>query len=359
MRTFTLISIATVLAVSAFANSQDHSLLELPELGLAMNHPKDWQISTVGKTKDVKVLIPIQGSSQMALLEIFGIPFNSEREVWQLGQKAINERMRREVMRQWEEELLGVPLLLTKINFVDKGGPQILLTGMVYSRTAKKLMFRLSAAPDDFDKAEFIWRETMNTFRTSQPWTPEDPTQKPDPRAPIKNPLPPAVIKQPNSLDAEVKTVKPPVAIESVVAGRKIELRIPGEWAGKVQEDGTILLTNPDVAGPVKIQLASALDSDPPQKALLAASSKTLGDFQKVTKRDESLPTKNKAGAMLASVWRTGLSSQGDLFTSDACAFVGDFYALASFRSTNAGKIGSDRKLVEALLQNMTIQIAP
>ena len=358
MRTFTLLSIATAMAVSASANSQDQSLLEMPDLGLAMNHPKDWQISPVGKTRDLKVLIPIQGSSQMALLELFGIPFNSEREVWQLGQKAINERMKREVMRQWEEELLGVPLLLTKINFVDKTGPQILMTGMVYSRTAKKLMFRLSAAPDDFDKAEFIWRETMNTFRTSQPWAPEDPNQKPDPKAPIKNPLP-AVITKPNSLDSEVKMVKPPVAVETTVAGRKVELRIPGEWAGKLQEDGSIVLTNPEVGGPVKINMASSLDSDPPQRALLAASSKTLNDFQKVSKRDESLPAKNKAGAMLSSVWRTGLSGQGDLFTCDANVFVSDFYALASFRSTNPGKIGADRKLIEALLQHMTIQIVP
>jgi hypothetical protein len=359
MRTSILLSVALALASATVSSAQQTAVLEIPELGLAMNHPADWQVTTVGKSKDIKVLIPIEGSSQKAMLELYSVPFSSEREVWQLGQKAINERMKREVMRQWEEELLGAPLLLTKVNYVEKSGAQLLMIGMVYSRTPKKLMFRLSAAPDDFDKAEFIWRETMNSFRTGQPWSPEDPTQKPDPKAPPRTQLPKPVVIKANSLDGEAKLVKPPVAIEVAAAGRKLELRIPGEWAGKVQEDGSVLLTNPEVGGPVRILVASVLDSDPPQKALLTASSKTLGEYQKVTKRDEILPTKNKAGAMLASVWRSGLAAQGDLFSCDAAGSSGDFYFLAAFKSANATKIGAERKLIESLLQNMTIQVVP
>ena len=327
MRTQLFLSVVSLLALTATAvKAQDQALLEMPDLGLAMSHPKVWQISQVKKSNDLKVLIPIQGSSQKAVLELYNIGFNSEKDVWQLGQKAINDRMKREVMRQWEEEFLGVPMLLTKVSFVDKDGPQILLTGLIYSRTAKKLMFRLAAAPDDYDKAEYAWRETMNTIRTGQAWKPEDPSLKPDPKAPLKTPLPKPVITSPKSLDSEVKLTKPPVAIEITVAGRKAELRIPGEWAGKVEEDGSITLTNPDVSGAVKVELASSLDSDPPQRALLIASSRTLESYQKVTKRDESIPTKNKAGALVAAVWRTGTMAQGDLFTCDAVSANGDFY---------------------------------
>jgi len=359
MRTSHLLFVALTFACTTVGFSQEQALLEMPELGLAMSHPKDWQISQAKKSPDVKVLMPIEGSSEKATLELYNISFNSEKDVWQLGQKAINERMKREIMRQWEEEFMEVPMLLTKVSYTDKEGPQILLTGLVYSRTAKKLMFRLTAAPDDFDKAEFAWRQTMNTFRTGRPWTPEDPTLKPDPKAPTRAQLPPPVVTKPNSLDAEIKTTKPPVAIEATIAGRTVDIRIPGEWAGKVQEDGSIILTNPEVGGPITLNLASTLDSDPPQRALLIASSKSLSDYQKVAKRDETAPTKNRAGAMVASVWRTGTNAAGDLFTCDAVVTNGDFYYLVAFRSTSTSRIGADRKQVEALLQNMTVQVKP
>lgn len=313
----------------------------------------------IKKTSDVKVMMPIEGSSQSALLELYNVGFNSEKDVWQLGQKSINERMKREIMRQWEEEFLGVPMLLTKVSYVGKEGPQILLTGLIYSRTVKKLMFRLAAAPDDYDKAEFAWRETMNTFRTGSAWAPEDPTKKPDPKAPPRTMLPKPVVTNPNSLSAETKITKPPVAIAASLAGRKIEVRVPGEWAGKVQEDGTILLTHPEVAGNLKLTLSTALDSDPPQRALLISASKTLDDYQKVLKRDESAPSKNKAGATVAAVWRTGTRAEGDLFTCDAVSTNGDLYFILSFRSTNAGKIGAERKIIETLLQNCSIELVP
>lgn len=359
MRTAHLFSFISLLIASATVKAQDQSVLEMPELGLAITHPKTWQVSPVKKTQDLKVLIPVEGSSQNASLELFNVSFNSEKDVWQLGQKTINERMKREIMRQWEEEFLGVPMLLTKVSFVDKAGPQILLTGLIYSRTNKKLMFRLAASPDDFDKAEFVWRETMNTIRTGQALKPEDPTQKPDPKAPVRNQLPPPVIHKPNSLDAEVKTSRPPVAIEATVSGKKVEIRIPGEWAGKVDEDGFINLTNADLGGTVRLELASILDSEPANRALLKASSKTLDEFQKVAKRDEAIPSRNRAGAMAASVWRTGTNAKGDLYTCDASVANGDFYFIVRFLSANTSKIGAERKLIETLIANSTIEVLP
>ena len=94
MRTLLLISFS-ILVSAVSAQTQDQSLLEMPELGLAMSHPKTWQITPVKKSADLKVLIPVEGSSQKASLELYNIAFNSEKDVWQLGQKAINERMTR------------------------------------------------------------------------------------------------------------------------------------------------------------------------------------------------------------------------------------------------------------------------
>ncbi len=354
--TVCLLLLAT--SIGASLAQTDPALLEMPDLGLVMTHPKTWQITQIKKTTDFKILMPIEGSSQKALLELFNVGFNSEKEIWQLSQKGINDRMKREIMRQWEEELLGVPMLLTKVSYTDKEGPHIMLTGLIYSRTPKKLMFRLDAAPDDYDKAEFAFRETMNTFRTGRPWTPEDPTQKPDPKI-GKISQPPAVVTNPKSLDGEIKMTKPKVAIPIDLGGRKLELRIPGEWAGKVNEDGSVTLTNPEVGPQIRVFLASTLDSEPPGRALLTASSKTLEDFAKVIKRDETAPERNRAGATFSSVWRSGTNAKGDLYTCDAVVLNGDYYAVVAYRTESVSKIGSERKQVESLLQLMTVERLP
>lgn len=357
MKTALLFSAVMLLTGLQGEGGSNQATLELPDVGLALSYPKAWQVTAIKKSHDFKVRIPIDGSSTAADLEIYNVGFDAEKDVWQLSQKGINDRMRREVIRQWEEEILGVPLLLTKVSYTDKSGPKILLTGLMYSRTPKKLMFRLEASPDDFDKAEFVWRETMQTFRTGAPLKPEDPTKKPDPNKPVQQSLPP--ISKPKSLDEKVEFVKPSVVVEATAAGRKVNIMIPTGWEGKVAEDGTIALTNAEVASQIKVALASTLDSDPPQRALFVASSKTLNDFQKVAKRDESVPAKNKAGAMTASVWRVGTTAQGDLYTCDATIANGDFYVVVAYRTTNAAKIGAERKAVETLLQSMTIEQAP
>jgi hypothetical protein len=354
---------ATFALLTSFVCAQDQTVLEMPDLGLAITHPKTWQVTPVKKTNDLRVLMPVEGSSEKALLELFNISFNSEKEIWQLSQKGINDRMKHEIMRQWEEELLGVPMLLTKVSFTDKEGPHILLTGLIYSRTPQKLMFRLEASPDDYDKAEFSWREVMNSFRTGAPWQPEDPNRKPDPKNPKGGKgnisLPPPVITKPKNLDGDAKIAKPPVSIEATIANRKVLIKVPNEWAGKVNEDGSLTLTNPEIAGQVRLSLATSLDSDPPQRALLVASSKTLGEFAKVAKRDETVPAQNKAGAQAASVWRAGTTASGDLFTCDAVVFNGDYYAVVGYRTLNASKIGGERRTIENLLQMMTIEVAP
>jgi len=358
MKTALLVSIVSLFFGTQGETKSDQASLELPDIGLAMAYPKTWQVSPVKKSSDYKILIPIEGSSQKAELEIYNVAFDAEKDIWQLSQKGINDRMKRDIMRQWEEELIGVPLLLTKVTYSDKEGPHISLTGLMYSRTPKKLMFRLTASPDDYDKAEYVWREAMQTFRTGVEFKPEDPNKKPDKTKGQQISMPPPIVTKPKSLDDGGKIVKPALSIEATVSGRKVLLRFPTGWAAKAADTGVITLTHPDVSGSVVVTLSSTLDSDPPQRALFIASSKTLNDFQKVTKRDETEPGPNKAGATLATVWRVGTAAQGDLFTCDAVGSHGDFYFIFGYRTTNASKIGGERKAVETLLQTMTVDVA-
>src|SRR4051812_31553063 len=74
-------------------------------LDLRLSYPKTWQVST-NKKGETRVLVPVEGSSEKALLEIFPVSFRSDASVWQLSQVGVNKTMKREIDRQWQEELL-------------------------------------------------------------------------------------------------------------------------------------------------------------------------------------------------------------------------------------------------------------
>src|SRR3954466_14728017 len=89
-------------------------------LGLAFNIPKTWTM--VKKTKDMtRYAIPVEGSAMPAELEIIRSPFHSSKEIWQTIQLRTNETLHREVARQWEQDVIQVPILFTQLNWDDKG----------------------------------------------------------------------------------------------------------------------------------------------------------------------------------------------------------------------------------------------
>src|SRR4051812_15977869 len=99
------------------------------ELGLSFNYPKSWKVTKVkvrNRTKfditnpktwrpastdnTTRFLLPVEGSKQDGTLEIYSAQFFAETDIWQYSQKDINDQMKRPVLRQWQEEILGVPL---------------------------------------------------------------------------------------------------------------------------------------------------------------------------------------------------------------------------------------------------------
>src|SRR5258708_30520995 len=107
----------------------DISTYSNPKLGLMFSYPKNWALLTNKKGETAGVM-PIEGSTQAAHIEIYAIAYDKEKSVWQVGQDTINKTMKHDVVRQWEEEILGVPLLLTKMAYNNKTGSNVLLPGL-------------------------------------------------------------------------------------------------------------------------------------------------------------------------------------------------------------------------------------
>lgn len=334
-------------------------------LGMKFSYPKAWELTT-NKKEETRILIPLENTSDRAVVEVYSVSFRSEPEIWQLSEAAFAKTMKRKVERQWEEEILGVPLLLTKVDFADKGSQKVSETGLVYSLGFHKLMYRITATPDLFDKADYEWRKVLQSLRT---WTGEMPQKEDGSKIERKDPIPsgaktdevphPTIPHEINAKPA-VKPVKsPPAATLETGDSKKVVLCAPTSWKAETNKDGSVTLHSSGVSGPITVTVFPVAGSDPAPIALLKASASSLDSFAKVTSRDESLPRNNLAGASVAAIWRSGAASKGDLFTCEASCQSGDFYFLLTYRTDNAAHWKEDRHEIAELLDHMSLEPAP
>ncbi len=353
----TLVAFAALLALVS-PQQTEVKRVDLAQIGLSFDCPKTWDVSS-NKKAEVHIILPVPDAQTTATVDIYPTNFVSETNIWQLSQEGLAKSMKREIVRQWQEEVLGVPLLLTRVNYTERGNTKTSTTGLLYSDSPRKLMYRLVSAPEDFDKADYAWRTAMQTLRTytNRPLTPQSPGKEPDPKIPDVLPDKPPkhiVFDTHNTGARPIK--KADKSFDMVIANRKVQLRYPADWTFKQDANGVILLSNPGVANPVSITALSTLDSDAPQRALFKASSTTLDQFVKVDRREEAPSSTNLAGATLWTVWRTGKTTNGYLRTCDACVSLGDFYLLAGYKSTDATRSAAEQKLVENLLDQISVE---
>ncbi|HEY0867478.1 MAG TPA: hypothetical protein VGE01_08870 [Fimbriimonas sp.] len=340
------------------AASQDTAVFKDDQLRLAFTHPGTWTVSK--RQKDMTTYsLPIENTTDRATLEIARASFRSEPEVWQKVQEHANKQLQREVVRQWQQEILGVPMLLTLIRYSEKGVSMNTLTGLLYTRTPLKMLFRLTGPESDFEKVEFEFQNTIQTLRSFEEGglEPEDPS-KPAVTAPKV--VEKIDIRPPKKVTFESTASKPqvivgPVVVDLTVSTRKMQARLPKGWTFEEVKENGFLARHPDLAAPVAVDVYSVLDSDPPKNALFKKSSASLGDFKVVAKRQDVIDKPTNGQMTANAVWRTGETAAGKAFTFDGVVANDEHYALLSYRSANE----SERNLLEELLSILSVAPAP
>jgi hypothetical protein len=344
------------LAAPQAADVQTHSDTRL---GLAFDYPKSWKIAK--RARDVVTFqIPLEGAPGHGELLVVNANYRDTAEQWQLIQRQSNVQLNREVERQWQQEILGVPMLLTRINYIHRDVPTTTLTGLLYTASPDKLLFRLTAPAGAFDGVMLQFNDLMLSLRTlsGQLPRPEDPsvaTLPPPPTPPTPErriPIGATTVRE----EEEVRL--PPVAVALTVAERPVAVHLPDGWTGTVGEDGTLALRHSDLASPLRVEFAETV-AEAPQRALLRRSSATLGEFSRVALREDFDPRANRSGMSIASVWRTGAAAGGDIVTLDAVAAGPDVYGILSYRITDAARVRGERSRLEHLLQHLSIRNAP
>ena len=335
-------------------------------LGLLFDHPPTWLVEKHKKAHSSKseqgvtvMTLPTASSPNGATLEIFHARFASTPEIWQTVQERSNEQLSRTVDRQWQQDILGVPLLLTRISYTDKGQPTTTLTGLLYTRTHEKMLFRLTGPTPDFDNVQYAFTTAMQTLRTVDGVMPveEDPDH-PLPAAKKGDPLPAARIP----IMQDVKLPKPFVApntLKLVISARPVVFHYPIDWTVQKVAGTVVTFKGVGLSAPVTLTFQSDLDSDTPSNTLMTLTSQDLSLFDSVALRVDSPPLTNKSGCTVSSVWRTGKTAKGPLYTFQATAQQGDFYLVADFRGTGAESSKEDKKTLEKFLGLVSLQAQP
>lgn len=395
MKKLLLLAVLSSLAIAAYAQDPPATPQTPAEpqiavfsdyaLGLEFDHPASWKriddpkvkknlldLDIFGKKKQPKnrlkqtskeTLFYIPAGDRTANLEIFSAVYNQSAEVWEEVQSLANKQLKREIDKQWREEILGVPLLLTKMTWEDAAfGKMVGLTGLVYSRTPQKLQFRLTAPADIYDSAEYELRQALQSIRTVRGGLPsaEDPSNPLD-RSAYAAPLPqkpPKVLTIGATKPYGGKVKKGEVSMPLTVANRKVTLNAPAGWTFDASENGPITMRHGSVTGTVTVSVFSSLDSDPPQSAVLKASGMSLDEFTKVDRRQDMDQNPTLAGAELSSVWRFGEAASGALTTCDATGTTGDIYWVVRYRLQGKPS-AAEKRAIEALLIGMSADLAP
>lgn len=330
-----------------------------PELDLSFQHPANWKVQT-GKKGDTKIEIPLAGGGK-ATLELFAVAFREPAERWQEYQLMANQNLKRTIDRQWQEEILGSPLLMTRIFYTAKQEPMSTLVGLMYRAFPKKLNFRLTSPSSVYEEAEKSLREALLSLRTVTGQMPE--AENPD--RIVETPVKPPKVDKPKPVT--VLSAKDPnpgrlyrgrVKIATKAAGKDVLLLLPDGWTA-TPDGNRYTLTRKGLKGTARIEVAGTLDSPSADRALLAESARALAEFAVVTLRDEPPTMTTKAGARLQSIRREGKTAAESQVVLNAVGASGEFYWLLEYRVADPKLYKKDAGALEGLLEGTSVILAP
>lgn len=329
---------------------------------LKFQHPVSWQVKKV--KDDFQISIPLKGAKDTARLDIFAVSFMADPEVWENSQRYFAEQLKQTIKGKSREELLGVPLLLYKLQETETPARKITLSGLVYAATEYKMQFRLTAPESSFEEAEYEFRQVLQSFSTVD-------GKLPEPERPGRATEAPATGKKPfrvpektttalgnTSKPEPIKIVIGPSKFETVVAGKAVELCAPEGWSFEKGTNGVVTAKYANLQGSLEIDMHSSLDSPKLSVALIRKAATLLDEFTVVKRREETKPTDTTAGAKSTRILRFGVGKSGDFTQVLAGAEKGEFYWTLVFRS--AGAISPETlKSIDAFVNGASIERKP
>lgn len=331
--------------------------LSLPEVGLQMQIPNEWRV----QTERVRQVVTFASAEGPVRVEIFSTRYIQPAADWQQMQRTVNEQMERKVERQWEEEILSVPLLMTRVSYAERGTPTGLLVGLLYSNSDNKFHFRLTAPAAGYENAESLWRSALLTLRTttgSLPRTEDGVPEAPAANTPNRRQPTPAVVPTVRmSENARKPDAMGPGRYGFTVSNRSGVLRFPQGW--QMGESDPVQLLGRELPSGIAVQFYSTVDSPPSGVFVMQEINKELGVFEGTTQRENFGPKRNAVGNQTFSMRRTGTVGGKPTMHYRAIVDNGSFYAYLKYESQDPKQFARDYRTLQRLLDRLGLEAAP
>lgn len=343
-------------AAVSFAGAQETAPIPYDHIpsGFQFSYPKEWKLA---KSRDhITLTIPYDDVKRTAQIEVYAVTFWSEIQIWQTAQATASKTDKREIVKQWQEEILTVPMLFSRTQWTDKDGESITAdNSLIYAATRRRLAFRVVSKTVDWDRTEANFRTVLQSLKwdggipkpldpskqEQEYFVPEGRSKETIWRIPAKLPVDP---------------VKGDQTIEATASGIALLVRFATPWKSEGQDLG---LAHPDVSGAVIVKAYTAAESDPPGKALMKASANSLDAFTKVLKREEKGPLTNRGGSTYGVIWRQGTGKEGPLLSLDAVVSAGDYYVIVHWESNDPKASGRAKDRVFELVNSISVEVKP
>ncbi len=322
------------------------------EHGLEMQIPNDWK----AVKERVRQVITFTTAAGPARVEVFASKYLQPAADWQNMHKTVNEQMQRKVDRQWEEEILGVPMLLTKVTYTEpKEGDVGVLIGLLYSKASDKFHFRMVVPRSGYDEAETAWRTALLTLRTTTGQLPavEDGRLDNIPKPP------PVQAGQTINLANQPQKTAPlgPVKVPFTVGNRSGVMRFD---RGITTEGGNdFQIKVPGLPESVRASVYNSVDSPASGLYVMQEANKDLNRFTTVTSRQNMGPKRSSVGNQIFSVVRSGQVTGATVNTFLGVIDAGDFYLVMRFESGDVKSWDRYKRTLDTLLERTGFERKP
>ncbi len=344
--------LAAVLAGAMVAPVQETKEFRHKELGLIFQHPVEWQVEKKKYQTDFYFEV---GEGEPAKVSVHAMDFREDASKWQEFQAQVVTDMKRTVDQQWEETILGVPLLLTRSSFEINGGQQTHVNGLLYSATKAKLNFRIESSSQASSQAEEEWRKVLLSLRTvsGKMPQPENPTVPlPEDDLSVEPPSRTTL----SSEKEEAKIERGELRHEVAGLGRTIVVLTNPGW--KVEKTGdSDFLKHEDLKGSLKLSFVAGSPTQATAR-LRQASSSTLDRFSVVSLRKDEKPKSAASGAVVTSSIRKGQDADEQDLVVWHIIGAGEvvMYSL-TYESSDFDALKADQKLINALIKTMFVEV--